>query len=170
MRIRKLALCALCAAILCLCSWICIPAGSIVLTLQSFGVFFVLMILDGHYGTLAICVYLLLGAVGLPVFSLGQGGLGHLLGPTGGYLFGFLVAGCVYQLSRQLWKNPLLSVVLGQLFCYLCGTVWFSALYGSGQSIGALLLACVVPYLLPDALKLLLAYVLARRLKPLLRA
>ena len=171
MKVRNMALCALFAALLAVCAWISIPAGDIAITMQTFGIFLTLGVLGGKRGTIAIATYLLLGVVGLPVFSGFQGGVGTLLGVTGGYIAGFLATGLVYWLMTALGRNKeifrLLGMLIGLLFCYLLGTLWFRFGYLSygGLSWGAILLKCVVPYLLPDAVKLILAWLLSRRLR-----
>ena len=171
MKVRNMALCALFAALLAVCAWISIPAGDIAITMQTFGIFLTLGVLGGKRGTIAIATYLLLGVVGLPVFSGFQGGVGTLLGVTGGYIAGFLATGLVYWLMTALGRNKeifrLLGMLIGLLFCYLLGTLWFRFGYLSygGLSWGAILLKCVVPYLLPDAAKLILAWLLSRRLR-----
>jgi biotin transport system substrate-specific component len=115
---------------------------------------------------------LLLGAVGLPVFSGFQGGFGILLGVTGGYLWGFLAAALVYWVVTAVFPKlaGLPAMILGLLTCYACGTGWFLHVYAgsSPMGLGAVLLKCVVPYLLPDAAKIVLAAVLTRRLYPIL--
>jgi biotin transport system substrate-specific component len=152
---------------MCVCAWIAIPAGDTVFTMQTFAVFLTLYLLGGKWGTAAIAVYLLLGIAGLPVFTGFRGGLGTLLGATGGYLTGFLFSGLVYWLldgeKVRLW------VMLPGLFlCYLFGTLWYSYGYlsGSQMSVWLVIGRCVLPYLLPDGVKLVLAWSLARRLKP----
>lgn len=165
MKARKMALCALFAALLTLCAWISIPTGTVSFTLQTFGVALALYLLGGKWGAAAIFVYLLLGAVGLPVFAGFQGGIGALLGVTGGYLSGFLVWGLVYWLFTALheqWAIP--GLILGLAACYGFGTGWYASLYLEG-GIGLVFLKCVVPFLIPDAIKLTLAVFLARRLK-----
>lgn len=173
MKIRNMALCALFTALLCLCAWLYVPAGDSTFTMQTFGVFLALGLLGGKYGTVSILTYLLLGAVGLPVFSGFRGGLGALFGPSGGYLFGFLIAGLVYWLvSACLPKTRFrlfLSSIAGLLTLYAVGTVWFSIIYvppGTSLSLFAILAKYVLPYLLPDGLKLGLALLLTRKLKP----
>jgi len=96
--VRDLTRVALMTAILAVCGWITIPLPEpmVPFTLQTFGVFLCLLLLGGRDGTLAIAAYLLLGAVGAPVFSSFRGGLGVLLGSTGGYLTGFLAMGLLY--------------------------------------------------------------------------
>lgn len=173
MKVRDMALCALFAALLSVCAWICIPIGDISFTMQTFGVFLTLGLLGGKRGTLAILTYLLLGAVGLPVFSGFQGGAGTLLGVTGGYIVGFLAWGLVYWLLTGLFasKLRLIAMLAGLLTCYGFGSVWFYVLYlhnGGTVGIALILSKCVLPYLLPDLLKLALAYGLTSRLKPIL--
>lgn len=170
MKVRNMALCALFAALLAVCAWITVPAGDVAITMQTFGIFLSLGVLGGKRGTIAIAIYLLLGTVGLPVFSGFQGGIGTLLGVTGGYIAGFLATALIYWLITALGRNQeifrLLGMVLGLFACYLLGTLWFRYGYLSygGLSWGAVLLKCVVPYLLPDAAKLVIAWLLSRRL------
>lgn len=159
--IRKMTLCAFFAALTAVCAWICIPLGDTVFTLQTFAVFLTLGLLGGKWGTAAISCYLLLGAVGVPVFSAFRGGIGAILGPTGGYLWGFLCTALCYWAVEKIGKLP--AFVLGLLVCYACGTWWYTTL--TAIPVEAALLQTVVPYLLPDAVKLLLACRLTEKLK-----
>ena len=153
--------CAIFSALLTLCAWLSIPMGTVAVTMQTFGIFLTLLLLGGKRGTLAISLYLLLGAVGLPVFSGFQGGFGALLGVTGGFLWGFLILGLLYWILEGFGKIP--ALIAGLLACYGCGCLWFSVYSGGG--LGFILLQCVLPYLIPDAVKLWLAWTLAKRLK-----
>lgn len=162
MKLQNLVRCGCCAALMAVCAWLAVPVGDVAFTMQTFGVFLTLLLLGGGKGTASCAVYLLLGAVGLPVFSGFQGGLGVLLGPTGGYLWGFLIMClCYWVLKKHL--GDLVAMILGLITCYTCGTVWFYFAYGG--SLWAVLLKCVVPYLVPDALKLFLALTLRKRLR-----
>ena len=170
MKSRNMALCGLFTAVLTVCAWIAIPFGDSVITLQTFGVFLTLALLGGKRGTLTVLVYLLLGAIGAPVFSGFRGGLGALLGTTGGYIFGFMLTSLCYWMLTSIKNTPalrLMAMILGLLLCYGCGSYWYLARYLSAgtASLGAVLLKCVVPYLIPDALKLALAWFLSKRLK-----
>ena len=149
------------AALLAVCAWLCIPVSDIGITLQTFGVFLALLLLGGKWGTVAIGIYLLLGAVGLPVFSGFRGGFGTLLGVTGGFLWGFLLSGVVFRLLEKISKP--LAMAAGLLSCYFCGCLWF--LFWSGGGLGFVLLRCVVPFLVPDGIKLWLAWILSKRLQ-----
>lgn len=152
---------ALFAALTAICAWISIPVADIGFTMQTFGVFLTLGVLGGKWGTVSILIYLLLGAVGMPVFSGFRGGMGMLLGVTGGYLWGFLFSGLTYWLLERFGKLP--AMIAAMAVCYLCGSIWFHIYAGGG--IGLILLRCVVPFLIPDGLKILLAHSLSRRLR-----
>ena len=170
--IRNMARCALFAAMLSICSWIAVPLPNISLTMQTFGVFLTLGLLGGKWGTVACLTWLALGAAGLPVFSGFRGGLGVLLGATGGYLWGFLAACLVYWAVTALFgdKLRLPAMLLGLLCCYGCGTLWYSFGYLNGAvSILPALAQCVFPYLIPDAVKLFLAHRLTLRLAKFVR-
>lgn len=170
MKAQNMALCGLFTAVLTVCAWLSVPMGDTVITLQTFGIFLTLGLLGGKRGSLAVLVYLLLGAVGAPVFSGFRGGLGALLGTTGGYIFGFMLTSLVYWLITSLKDTPLsrlMAMIVGLLLCYGCGSWWYMTRYLSAGSVtlGVVLLKCVIPYLLPDALKLALAWFLTGRLK-----
>ena len=155
-------LCGLFSALLAICAWISIPVFQLTFTLQTFAVFLALFTLGGKRGTLTIGIYLLLGSVGLPVFSGFRGGLGALLGVTGGFLWGFLLTGILYWVLERICKP--LGIGLGLAACYLAGSIWYSV-YAGNAGFGAALLQCVLPYLLPDVLKIALAQYLAKRLR-----
>lgn len=163
MKLRTMVRCGLCAALMAVCAWIAVPVGDISITLQTFGIFFTLAFLGGRQGAAVCGVYLLLGAVGLPVFSGFQGGIGILLGPTGGYLFGFFLTCLTFWLLEKtlpLWIN----MIIGLILCYVCGSLWFY--YGYAQNgLWVILIKCVVPYLIPDAIKILLALTVRKKLK-----
>ena len=105
MKTRELAYTGILAALIAVCSWISIPTA-VPFTLQTFAVFLTLGLLGGRLGTLAVTVYLLLGAVGLPVFAGFHGGLGAFLGATGGYLVGFLFTDSPCGAPSDGWENP----------------------------------------------------------------
>ncbi len=172
---RDAAMIAICAAVMAVCSWISIPAA-VPFTMQTFGVFLAVGLLGGKNGTLAVFVYLLLGAAGLPVFSGFAGGIGHLFGATGGYIIGFVFSALLMWLMEWLlgksMKVLVLSMISGLLVCYAFGTAWFMIVYARDSGSIGLITAlswCVFPYIIPDALKIMLAAWLTRRLRPLIR-
>lgn len=161
--------------IIALCAWISIPAA-VPFTLQTLGIFLVLAALGSRQGSVAVAVYILLGLIGLPVFAGFSGGPGALLGPTGGYIVGFAFIGPACMLADRLPLPALVRSVLGNLagimICYGFGTFWFirvSAANGNVYSLPAVLAMCVVPFILPDCIKLVLALVIGRRLARALR-
>ena len=170
MKVKNMALCGLFTAVLAICAWISVPLGDSVITLQTFGVFLTLGLLGGKRGTVTVFVYLLLGAVGAPVFSGFRGGLGAVLGTTGGYIFGFMLTALIYWSITAIKDTPhtrLFAMVLGLLLCYGCGSCWYLTQYLSANTVSfhAVLLKCVLPYLIPDSIKLALAWVLTGKLK-----
>ena len=171
MKVRNMARCALLTALLCICAWIGFPMGDVSITMQTFGLFLTLGLLGGKIGSLSCFLYLLLGSVGLPVFSGFRGGLGTLLGATGGYILGFLAAALVYWLITTLLGTRLPiragASLLGLLVCYGFGTLWYALIWtkAGGLSLGLILGKCVLPYLLPDLIKLGLALAATEKLK-----
>ena len=165
---------ALCAVLMAVCSWINIPSA-IPFTLQTFAIFCTLGLIGGKRGTASILVYLLLGALGLPVFAGFSGGVGILFGITGGYLLGFILMGLVYWLGEHLGKGKRIveigSMVLGLALCYAFGTAWFMFVYA--RQSGAVTLAtalawCVIPFIVPDLVKMALAILLSQKLRHIL--
>ena len=173
--VYDLVMVALFAALITVCAWITIP-GAVPFTLQTMGVFLAVGLLGGKRGTAAVLVYILLGAVGMPVFSGFSGGVGRLLGTTGGYIIGFLVAALAMWAMEAIfgkakWVLPV-SMLLGLLLCYAFGTAWFLVLYTQTKgaiSVASVLSMCVVPFIIPDLLKIALALLLTSRLKRFLR-
>ena len=159
------------AALIAICSWISIPA-TIPFTLQTFAVFLAVALLGGRRGTLAILVYILLGAIGIPVFAGFSGGLGTLLGTTGGYILGFVFSALVMWLFEHLFGHKpwalILSMAIGLVVCYTFGTIWFLFVYlrSSGAvEVTTVLGWCVFPFILPDCIKMALAFGLSKILK-----
>ena len=173
--VRDMAYIALFAVMMAVCSWISIPYV-VPFTLQTFAVFLAVGVLGGRRGTMAVLVYLLMGAVGLTVFTGFSGGIGHLLGSTGGYIVGFVFTALVmWGMERIPGSRTVVlavSMVLGLLVCYAFGTAWFLLVYarttgpvGVWTAVGW----CVAPYVVPDLMKLALALVLRRRLRGAIR-
>jgi len=171
MSAKDLTLAALGAVIITISSYLTIPS-TIPFTMQTFGVFCVLLVLGGKRGTLSVLIYIIMGMVGLPVFSGFKGGLVNLVGPTGGYIIGFLATGIVYLILEKFANkkdiNKVIVLTIGLILCYLLGTIWFVVVAtsrgGSYTMISALTL-CVVPYIIPDLLKMYLALIISKRIK-----
>lgn len=174
LNITDITMMALFTAVMAVCSWISIPAA-VPFTLQTFAVFLTAGLLGGRRGTLTVIVYLLLGAIGIPVFSGFTGGIGHLAGPTGGYIIGFIFSALVMWAAEKLFGKsmPVLaaSMAAGLIVCYAFGTAWFMVVYARTTEPIGLMTAlgwCVFPYIIPDALKIAAALLLCRRLRPVI--
>lgn len=160
--VRNMVLVSLFASLCAVCSWIAIPMPPIYITLQTFSILLTLGTLGGRLGFATVVVYLLLGMAGLPVFAGFRSGIGALLDATGGFLWGFPVAALIYWALERLGQP--IAMVAAQAVCYGCGCWWFSQ-YSGGAGLAASLLLCVVPYLIPDGIKLWLALNMSRRLR-----
>lgn len=167
--VRDMCFIAMFAVIIAVCSWISVPL-TVPITLQTFGVFAALGVLGGKKGTIAVIVYVLLGAVGLPVFAGFKLGIGTLLGTTGGYIIGFVLSGIVYWAITDKFGTKLavtvIAMALGLLVCYAFGTAWFMLVYTGSKGTVTLWLAlgwCVFPFIIPDAIKIALAILVSER-------
>ena len=169
--VKNLVFTAMFAALIAVCSILSIPIGEVPITLQTFAVCLAAAMLGWKRGTLSVLIYVLLGAVGVPVFAGMTGGVGILAGPTGGYIIGFIPAAIIIGLAADKWERkalPLIvAMVLGVLVCYLIGTIWFMVVTGMG--IGESLMLCVVPFLIPDGVKIALAMILSNRLSKVVK-
>ena len=155
------------AAIITVCSWISIPT-TVPFTLQTMAIFLALEIAGGRNGFFAVLTYILLGALGVPVFAGFKGGLAVLLGNTGGYIVGFLLLAGVYRLMTSLINEKLFTkaaaMVLGLVVCYAFGTAWFMFVYIKSNGAVSLITVlgwCVFPFVLPDVIKLALSLLIS---------
>ena len=158
-------------AMISICSWISIPA-SIPFTLQTMGVFTTVGLLGGKRGTLTVLTYILLGAIGVPVFAGLTGGVSVLLGTTGGYIMGFLLSALLmWGIETIMGRNQIVlafSMVAGLIVCYVFGTAWFMLIYTQHSGViglSTVLGLCVIPFIIPDLIKIGVALFLTNRLK-----
>lgn len=170
MKTKDIVSIALFVTLLAMCAWIYIPM-TIPFTMQTFAVFLAMLVLGGKKGTIVILIYLLSGLIGLPVFSGGAAGPAVLFGPTGGYMTGWIFMGLIYYAgehftSKFVKKPHILSLVAGLFICYFFGTFWFMNIYTKGSTdFPAAFSVCVFPFIIPDFVKLALAYTVSKRIK-----
>ena len=163
------------AALMAICSWISIPTV-VPFTMQTFALFLTVGVLGGKRGSMTVSLYLLLGAVGIPVFAGFEGGFSAIMSPSGGYLIGFVFAALAMWAMEKLpgkktWMLAL-SMVVGMVIYYVFGTVWFMMVYtrNSGAvGLAAVLAWCVIPFIIPDLVKIALALLLSRRLDKIIK-
>lgn len=175
--VYELTKCAMFVALLAICSWITVPSV-IPFTMQTFAVFTMCAVLGTKLSVITVTVYIVLGAIGLPVFSGFRGGVGVLIGATGGYIWGFLLTalacGALIDLQKKCGKESkiftVLSMLVGLILCYASGTLWYYHVYTSksgSTTLWAILCAAVFPYIIPDIIKILLAVLTSGQLKKL---
>lgn len=158
---------ALMTALIAVCSLVAIPVGAVPVTLQTFAVFVAIGICGCKKGMVAVLLYILLGIVGLPVFSGFQSGIGVLAGPTGGYISGFLlsalVSGFIAEKTGRKIGFMILSFSAGLVICYLSGLLWYIYVFSGGKAdFTSAFSLCVLPYIIPDCIKIILAAVVSK--------
>ncbi len=162
-------------AIIAVSSLITIPSP-VPFTLQALAIFCSLTVLGGKRGLVAVILYIFLGIVGLPVFSGFSGGLGHLLGATGGYILGFILTALIYYMVTKCFGNSTkikaVGLSLGLIACYATGTLWYTAIYLgeiSLRGISSTLAICVVPFIIPDIIKITVALLIGNKLSAVIK-
>lgn len=166
---KNMVTCGLMAAILCIIAPLSIPLpGNLVpISLTNFILYLTAYVLDMKYSTVTYMVYLLIGIVGLPVFSNYGSGFAKVAGPTGGYLLGFifipLICGYINNKFEGKIYMSVIGMIMGLFFSYLLGTLWFS--YQQSMSISASLSLCVYPFLIGDTIKIIAAAIIGPVLK-----
>ncbi len=170
---RQIALGGLMTAVICVLSpWSLHITGLVPISLGLLAVYFVTYVMGMKWGTISIVVYLLLGAMGLPVFTDFSGGIGKVLGPTGGYLVGYVLIGLIAGFFLKKWPDKtalhFLGMVLGTAACYLLGALWL--LFQTQMSLPAIFMAYVLPFIPGDLVKMILAIALGNIVRKRLQA
>jgi len=168
---------ALMSAVICIVApfTIPVPASPVPLSVATFVIYLAAILLGAKQSAVCVLIYLLLGMVGLPVFSGFSGGIGVLLGPTGGYLAGYLPCALIvgWMTNAKQGNGSFLrnigAMMLGTGACYFFGTIWFLAVMDGSYSVVQALLLCVVPYLIFDLIKILAAAAVVVPIKKMLR-
>lgn len=170
--IYQIAMIAVMTAVTCVLAPLSVPIGPVPISLTNLVIYFSLFILGTKKGTVSYLIYLLIGLVGIPVFSGFTGGPGKLFGPTGGYLIGFiplaLIAGLFIDHFRKNKILCLIGMVLGTAACYTLGTVWLAM--QAHMTMEAALMAGVIPFLIGDFIKMILALIIAPQIRRQLEA
>ena len=169
--LRMTVLSALFAALIAVGAFIAIPIGPVPIVMQNFFVLLTGLLLGPRWGVIACGVYLLAGALGLPVFAGGTGGIGRFFGPTGGYLLAYLPAvfltGWISQNKKKAVVWDSLAMILASIVIYTLGASWLKV--STGMTWSKSLAVGMLPFLLGDALKIIAAVVVARAARPMIR-
>ncbi len=170
---RDLALMAVMTVALVVCSYITIPLV-VPMTLQTLAVFTTLLLLGGKKGVFSILAYLLLGIAGLPVFTGFQGGFSAILGPTGGYLIGFVIIALIYMIFEIIFKNNhkinLIVLSASIIILNIIGGVWMFLFGYMAEDALDVVLTAILPCIALDVVKLIFADILYKLLMPKLKA
>ena len=167
--LKQITLAGLMTAVFCLLGPLSlnIPISPVPISLGMLALYVVTSVLGMKLGTFSVLAYILLGLAGLPVFTGFTGGAGKLLGPTGGYIIGYIFMALICGFFVDKWGNRLimeiLGMVLGTAVCYLFGTVWLA--YLASYTFYQALAAGVLPYIPLDAVKLAIALLVGRQIR-----
>ncbi|MBM4305777.1 MAG: biotin transporter BioY [Deltaproteobacteria bacterium] len=169
-KLRMIVLASLMAALMAVGAYIHIPIGPVPIVLTNLFVLLSGLLLGSRWGLASVGLYLLVGAIGMPVFYGGKGGFAHILGPTGGYLFGFAfsawMTGFISERFRHSLIGGIIGVIIGSLAVYCFGVPWLKTI--TKMSWNKAWMVGMLPFLLGDALKAAVAIVLARAVRPML--
>ena len=170
-QLRMMVYASLFAALTAVGAFLAIPIGPVPIVLQNMFVYLTGLLLGGRWGLASVGVYLLAGACGLPVFAGGLGGISRFIGPTGGYLIGYLptvfLIGKMSQKANPRLVSDVLAMICGTLVLYACGVSWLKIV--TGMSAAKALALGMYPFLVGDALKIAAAAAIAKALRPVVR-
>ena len=169
-KLRWMVLTSLMAALTAVGAYIHVPIGPVPIVLSTLFVLLSGLLLGSQWGLASMGLYLLVGAIGMPVFAGGKGGFAHFFGPTGGYLLGYVLAswitGFISERSRGLLMLDILAVLVGSLSIYGLGVPWLKMV--AQMSWPKTLMVGMIPFLLGDIVKASVAIILARSIRPIL--
>ena len=167
--IRSMAMIAMCTSVIIISSWIAIPFA-VNVTMQLAAIFIVSLLFELKISISAVCLYILVGLCGLPVFSGYNSGLSALLGPSGGFILSFLFIPPIIAIFKKT-KNSIkamsvFAMLLCLIVCYFAGTLWYWKIYANNANIRLLdaFTVCVLPFIVPDLLKILLSSIISSKM------
>ena len=172
--VKTISMAGLMAAVICILGPLSIPLpfSPVPISLTNFVIYFTIYIVGMKLGVVSYFIYLLIGLVGLPVFSGFSSGPVKLFGPTGGYLIGFifmaLICGIVIEKFENRYLFRFIGMVVGTVVCYAFGTAWLA--YQAGMSFSAALAAGVIPFIPGDLVKIVLALIFGTQIRKSLKA
>lgn len=165
--VREMALIAVMTAVICVLGPLSVPIGVIPVSFTNLAIYLAIYVLGCRRGVISYVVYLLIGMVGVPVFSGFTGGVAKLFGPTGGYLIGFIfmaiICGIVIDKFECKFVPSMIGMIVGTIVCYFFGTAWLA--YQAGMSFQAALAAGVLPFIIPDLVKMVIAAVVGVQIR-----
>ena len=170
-QLRMTVFASLLAALMAAGAYLSIPIGPVPIVLQNMFVFLAGLLLGSRWGLASVAVYLLTGACGLPVFAGGLGGIGRIVGPTGGYLIGYLpavfIAGYISEKTDNRLGYDILAMICATMVLYSCGVSWLKVV--TGMTWSKSMMVGIYPFLIGDVLKIAAAALIAKALRPVIR-
>ncbi|WP_279160104.1 biotin transporter BioY [Thomasclavelia cocleata] len=166
-KIKNMCYCSMFACIVALLAQIKIDLpGLVPITLQTLGIYIIACSLTPKLAVITTIVYVIMGSIGLPVFTGFRGGLSSLLGPTGGYIFSFPITSLIISIiinNKNSIIRKIIAMIVGTAVCYLIGTIWF--IYVTNNTIITALTVCVIPFIFGDIIKIAIASTLSAKIK-----
>ncbi len=170
MKLRDICYIAIATALMCALSPISIPIGIVPISLATFVVYMIGCLYKPLHATISVMLYILLGILGLPVFSKYQGGFQVILGPTGGFILGYLPAILIQSFIVTSKKDRkaayILSILIATLIIYAFGLVWFLIVTNGKYTFHQAMVSCVYPFLIGDLVKLIISVSVSYKLRP----
>ncbi len=166
-KVKNMCYCSMFACIVALLAQIKIDLpGLVPITLQTLGIYIIACSLTPKLAVITTIVYVIMGSIGLPVFTGFRGGLSSLLGPTGGYIFSFPITSLIISIiinNKNSIIRKIIAMIVGTAVCYLIGTIWF--IYVTNNTIITALTVCVIPFIFGDIIKIAIASTLSAKIK-----
>ncbi len=149
---------------------ISLPFSPVPISFATIGIFLSLYVLGAKFGSLSVIIYLILGVIGLPVFSTFSGGIGKVAGPTGGYLIGYVFLAVISGIFIDKFKNnkllQFIGMISGTLICYLIGTIWLS--FQADINFVSALTIGVLPYIVFDLTKIVFSILFGNKIRDII--
>ncbi len=170
LKLRLIVLASFMTALMAVGAYIHVPIGPVPIVLTNLFVLLSGLLLGSLWALASTSLYVLLGAIGLPVFYGAKGGMAHILGPTGGYLGGFIIAsfftGLISEKSRNSIRGDIIAVIVGSILIYCLGLPWLKLI--TKMSWTKIFMLGMIPFLPGDTIKAILAIILVRSVRPIL--
>ena len=169
--VRDMVFAALFAAVLCAVAPFSIAIGPVPMSFATLVIYLAAGALDWKLGVISTLLYVIIGAVGVPVFSNFEGGFHKVVGVTGGFIIGYipcaLATGLIFEAFRKRLPGYVLGMIIGTILLYSCGAAWF--MLQTSSPLPVALALCVTPFIPVDAVKIALACIITPQLRKALQ-
>lgn len=163
MKTKDIVFCGVVTALMCVLCPLSVPVYGIPITLSTFIIYTVAAVFEPKISLITVLLYILTGCVGLPVFSGYCGGISHILGPSGGFILGYVPLVITVSLMHRSIAEYIMGMLIGTLILYGCGCIGYGL--ATGSTLATIIYTCVLPFLPCDMIKIILAASIAPRIK-----